>query len=100
MCSGDLHINKDAVSQPIDEKLITKVGESIYSNEDISYNDEKEIDNTMKSCKLWANGIKISSSNNKTYFKGISSNGLKFEGWINPDTEEFESLYPVLEWQK
>lgn len=202
LCSGDLHINKDAVSQPVDEKLITKGAEDIYSNEDISYNnesDKKEIDNTMKSCKLWVqhfesasgfskrngvsgahtidafnkyfcdiglkfkeiskithptvdgvydieyqvqardykgipiegqynkpiykktiidtkkisidtiklwaneaykNGIKISSSNNKTYFKGISSNGLKFEGWINPDTEEFESLYPVLEWQK
>lgn len=50
-----------------------------------------------EACK---NGTIIPSTNNKTDFKGTANNGLKFEGWIDPNIGEFESLYPVLEWKK
>lgn len=36
---------------------------------------------------------------NQIYINGISKNGVKFEGWINPITKELDSFYPVKQWQ-
>ena len=35
---------------------------------------------------------------NQLYIKGTASNGLKLEGWIDINTQEIVSYYPVLEW--
>lgn len=32
------------------------------------------------------------------YINGISKDGVKFEGWINSETNELDSFYPVMEW--
>lgn len=42
MCSEDLQINKDAISKPIDEKLIPKSKEIIYNNRNASYNNNNK----------------------------------------------------------
>lgn len=33
------------------------------------------------------------------YINGISKNGVKFEGWINPISKGLDSFYPVKQWQ-
>lgn len=34
------------------------------------------------------------------YVKGTASNGMKFEGWINPESSELSTFFPVFEWTK
>ena len=36
---------------------------------------------------------------NQIYINGISKDGVKFEGQINPITKELDSFYPVKQWQ-
>jgi hypothetical protein len=38
----------------------------------------------------------LKSQANKQIIRGVSSNGLKFEGIKNIDTGEIENFYPVL----
>ncbi|MGC6770095.1 CdiA family toxin C-terminal domain-containing protein [Enterococcus sp. LJL51] len=46
------------------------------------------------------NGVfEVRKDNKNLYFKGIAKNGLKFEGWKNPDTGDIDSLYPVSKWK-
>lgn len=36
---------------------------------------------------------------NQIYINGIAQNGVKFEGWINSETKQLKSFYPVKDWQ-
>ncbi len=36
---------------------------------------------------------------NQIYINGIANNGVKFEGWINSETKQLKSFYPVKDWQ-
>ncbi|MBQ2804103.1 MAG: EndoU domain-containing protein, partial [Lachnospiraceae bacterium] len=39
------------------------------------------------------------TSGNQLYINGTSSAGVKFEGWINKETGQLDSFYPVSEWK-
>ncbi len=36
---------------------------------------------------------------NQIYINGVTKNGVKFEGWINPETKQLKSFYPVKKWR-
>lgn len=43
-------------------------------------------------------GTLIHTRGGQKVIQGTASNGLKFEGWINPQTGQIDSYYPVLKW--
>ena len=61
--------------------------------------DRVSIDELRKWAEEAFDGITaIPIRENQLYLKGTASNGLKFEGWIDINTQEIVSYYPVLEW--
>ncbi len=41
----------------------------------------------------------MSQKKNQIYINGVANNGVKFDGWINSETKQLESFYPVKKWK-
>ncbi|WP_179283184.1 CdiA family toxin C-terminal domain-containing protein, partial [Paenibacillus taichungensis] len=65
---------------------------NVISNEDIIRLGKEAMEEGIISQRL----SQLKSQNNKQIIRGVSSNGLKFEGIKNIDTGEIENFYPVL----
>jgi hypothetical protein len=65
---------------------------NIISNDDIILFGKEAMEEGIISQRV----IPLKSQSNKQLIRGVSSNGLKFEGIKNIDTGEIENFYPVL----
>ncbi|CAH1225070.1 CdiA family toxin C-terminal domain-containing protein [Paenibacillus sp. JJ-223] len=65
---------------------------NIISNDEIIRLGKEAMEEGINSKRV----SQLKSQNNKQIIRGVSSNGLKFEGIKNIDTGEIENFYPVL----
>jgi len=65
---------------------------NVFSNEDIIRLGKEAMEEGLRSQRI----SQLKSQNNKQIIRGVSDNGLKFEGIKNIDTGEIENFYPVL----
>ena len=90
MESGNAVLNADGTYDFINKEYVKTVVDTAELSKEKNVSMAKEAFNSRD--------VYITPGN-QIYINGISKNGVKFEGWINPIIKELDSFYPVKQWQ-